>query len=95
MDLPVHVEMMFESDILVRTDIRTRWRTFQAAWPTGTDWTKEAVMDEMDEFLESIMPDGWEVQDDVTLICPCGDPVEYDGQCSEGHVSPLRTMGMI
>lgn len=37
----------------------------------------------------------WEVVNDAVLLCPCGERVEYDGQCPEGHVSPLREMGMI
>lgn len=29
------------------------------------------------------------------FICPCGDEIEMDGECSEGHRSPLLTLGMI
>lgn len=52
------------------------------------------------EMLESILPEGWEIDDpsygsSCLLICPCGDTIEQDGVCPEGHESPLRAMGMI
>ena len=37
----------------------------------------------------------WEVEDETTLICPCGDPIEWDGECESGHQSPLIRMGLI
>ena len=30
-----------------------------------------------------------------SFICPCGDEIELDGECAEGHVSPMREMGLI
>jgi len=30
-----------------------------------------------------------------SFICPCGDEIELDGSCPEGHVSPLVEMGLI
>jgi hypothetical protein len=39
--------------------------------------------------------DGWEVDYDDCLICPCGDRIEDDGKCPNGCVSPLITAGMI
>lgn len=44
---------------------------------------------------QDLMPDGWEVESDAVLVCPCGDRVEWDGGCPQGHVSPLRTLGLI
>ena len=42
---------------------------------------------------------GWELEDpnsdESYFVCPCGDTIEQDGKCSEGHVSPLRELGMI
>lgn len=52
-------------------------------------------MDDMIELLEEILPDGWEVVDDCTLVCPHGNTIEYDGRCPEGCTSPLIDMGMI
>jgi hypothetical protein len=39
--------------------------------------------------------DNWEVESDVTLICPCGDTIEWDGTCSDGCVSPLIQLGVM
>ena len=44
--------------------------------------------------FEVELPEGWDSMDDE-LICPCGDTIELDGECPEGHVSPLRLAGMI
>lgn len=55
-------------------------------------------MDDFEEMIQSILPEGWDTDGfgaDCLLICPCGDLVEQDGECPEGHVSPLRTMGLI
>jgi hypothetical protein len=38
---------------------------------------------------------GWEYVDDSVLMCPCGDNIEWDGECAEGHVSPIRRAGLI
>ena len=37
----------------------------------------------------------WEVRDDSILVCPCGNYIEWDGECPEGHVSPIRAAGFI
>jgi hypothetical protein len=52
------------------------------------------------EALEALLPEDWEIADpemgsSCLLICPCGDVIEQDGVCPEGHESPLRTLGMI
>lgn len=57
-------------------------------------------MDELMNELEELLPEGWEIHDpemgmDFLLECPCGDTIEQDGRCPEGHVSPLRTLGLI
>lgn len=45
---------------------------------------------------ESVLPDGWDQSGDgMVLICPCGHRIETDGECPNGHVSPLREMGLI
>lgn len=42
------------------------------------------------EILTEILPDGWEAGAfGDTLICPCGDEIEMDGTCPQGHQSPL------
>lgn len=51
------------------------------------------VMANIDGF-EVELPEDWDSMDDA-LICPCGDTIELDGECPEGHVSPLRLAGMI
>jgi hypothetical protein len=51
----------------------------------------------LEEILAEIAPD-WETDGyglDSNLICPCGYTIEQDGQCPEGCISPLITMGMI
>jgi hypothetical protein len=56
------------------------------------------IMDDFEAMIQSILPEGWDTDGfgaDCLLICPCGDLVEQDGECPEGHVSPLRTMGLI
>lgn len=50
------------------------------------------------EILNDILPAGWEHDGygfDSILICPHGDPVELDGGCPEGCISPLIDLGMI
>jgi len=41
--------------------------------------------------------DGTEWTTDPTgvLICPCGNRVEDDGNCPNGHESPLLSAGLI
>jgi len=48
----------------------------------------------LDEFLETIGADEWEATPFGDLICPCGDTIELDGVCPEGHKSPLMGMGI-
>lgn len=45
--------------------------------------------------LDAVGADEWSVSHDGMLICPCGQRVEDDGQCSNGHESPLRGAGLI
>lgn len=55
-------------------------------------------MSDMDEILESILPEDWSTDGyglDSCLICPHGHTIEQDGVCPDGCVSPLRTQGMI
>jgi len=46
------------------------------------------------DLLAEIAPD-WEVENDYTLICPCGHHVEWDGGCPDGCISPLLEGGII
>ena len=46
------------------------------------------------QFIREHFPE-WSVTRTGVLECPCGSRVEDDGQCPEGHVSPLKQMGMI
>lgn len=39
--------------------------------------------------LEDVLPAGWEVQDESSLVCPCGYVIEMDGQCPDGCRSPV------
>lgn len=50
--------------------------------------------------IRDLLPPGWEIDSelygiDCLLICPCGVTIEQDGQCPDGHVSPLRVAGLI
>lgn len=45
------------------------------------------------EFVESKR--GWTVDPDGTIRCPCGRRIEDDGECPDGHVSPMRSAGII
>jgi hypothetical protein len=51
--------------------------------------------EEAQELLEALGYTDWEVIDDATLACPHGVTIEWDGQCPDGCVSPLRVLGMI
>lgn len=53
------------------------------------------VVEMVEELLERHNYEDWEVVDDVLLICPCGDEIEYDGECASGHQSPLIKIGLI
>lgn len=44
---------------------------------------------------ELVKDTDWTVSHDGMLVCPCGRRVEDDGQCPNGHVSPLRERGLI
>lgn len=57
-------------------------------------------MDEMLALIDSLLPEGWERDDDVygidfNLVAPDGCMIEQDGECAHGFVSPLREMGLI
>lgn len=47
------------------------------------------------QVIEDRVDEDWLVERDGMLVCPCGHRVEDDGECPEGHVSPLRRMGLI
>ena len=38
---------------------------------------------------------GWEVESTETLICPCGDTLEWDAGCIECGPNPLMAGGFI
>jgi len=46
------------------------------------------------ELVESQDGD-WMVGADGVIVCPCGHRIEDDGQCPNGHESPMRSMGLI
>jgi hypothetical protein len=37
----------------------------------------------------------WMVGADGVIVCPCGHRIEDDGNCPDGHTSPLRSKGLI
>ena len=45
------------------------------------------------EFVESY--EGFYINGYGNIVCPCGTSIEDDGECPEGHVSPLRQAGLI
>lgn len=47
------------------------------------------------KILEDMGYDKWIVDPDGTLVCPCGYRIEDDGECPEGHVSPMKQMALI
>lgn len=48
------------------------------------------------EAIREMLPAEWEISVyGDTLICPCGHEIEQDGQCPNGHESPLLTLGLI
>jgi hypothetical protein len=58
------------------------------------------MADEMLDAIRAILPEGWDIDSegyglDFLLICPCGDVIEQDGECPDGHISPLREQGLI
>jgi hypothetical protein len=48
-----------------------------------------------EDFLSMHGYDDWSTDGLGVLICPCGNRVEDDGQCPNGHVSPMRQEGFI
>lgn len=57
-------------------------------------------MDEFAEMLAESLPEGWELYEpemgiESLLEAPDGCVIEQDGRCPHGHISPLRTMGLI
>lgn len=48
------------------------------------------------EYLDNSGYEDWEVGTyGDTLICPCGNEIETDGDCPEGCESPLKTIGIL
>lgn len=50
------------------------------------------------QFLDMFGYDDWATDGmgmSSILICPCGNRIEQDGECPNGHVSPLREEGFI
>lgn len=47
-----------------------------------------------DELLEALGVTDWE-GDDCSLVCPCGNVIEPDGQPPCGCENPLRALGAI
>ena len=48
------------------------------------------------EGVIDLVGDDWDIGGfDDTFICPCGTEIELDGECPDGHVSPMRELGMI
>lgn len=57
----------------------------------------EAAKDTLAAASAKLGPDDmpWEVHDeamapDFLLVCPCGNTIEQDGTCPNGHESPLK-----
>lgn len=51
-----------------------------------------------DDIIEELLPEGWSTDGygiDSCLVCPCGITIEQDGRCPNGHISPLRALGLI
>lgn len=52
--------------------------------------------DNMVMIPKEVLPDGWHEEPHINgLICPCGSSIELDGECPNGHVSPLVKKGLI
>lgn len=50
-------------------------------------------MTNANDILSSILPDDWDHDGygfSAMLICPHGETIEMDGECSEGCVSPIE-----
>lgn len=52
-------------------------------------------VEEAREIVREIGGDDWQVLDSTRLMCPHGRVLEWDGECPDGCVSPLREAGMI
>lgn len=50
---------------------------------------------DLQDILDTLGADDWEVSPIGDLICPCGNNVELDGTCPEGCESPLLQHGVI
>lgn len=37
----------------------------------------------------------WTIDQFGQAVCPCGNSIEIDGKCPNGHISPVRQEGMI
>ena len=37
--------------------------------------------------------EGWMANGQDELVCPCGEVIGLDGECPEGHRSPVMTLG--
>lgn len=54
--------------------------------------------EEREEWMGILLPKGWSTDgygSSANFICPCGDMIEQDGECPEGHMSPLVRLGLI
>lgn len=49
----------------------------------------------MKERLAQDADGDWMVSATGMFVCPCGRKVEDDGQCPQGHKSPMLTEGLI
>lgn len=46
--------------------------------------------------LRELLPEGWDMSPwGDTFICPDGHEIELDGECPDGHKSPLTELGLI
>lgn len=57
-------------------------------------------MDDFTELMEEVLPEGWSLYEpnmgmESLLEAPDGCVIEQDGRCAHGHVSPLRSLGLI
>lgn len=53
------------------------------------------MYDQLKREVIADVDDDWSVDVYGNLRCPCGQIVEDDGECPEGHVSPLREHALI
>lgn len=79
------------SDLPAMRELGRRVAAVLYPWRLSSDAARESV-------VASQLPEGWELLgDDLdgSLVCPHGAEIEFDGTCSRGCVSPLRTAGLI